>query len=185
MGVRGQIRNLDAVLREFLHDYDPGAGGVDGVSDKAVVTFPVEIAWFPFLHTGATSSIPAGEGGTQNIYTVPADEIHRVHLVHVERASGDNQLDTIVAQFPGGYRNNLSNFDLLNIANATGGARIYWPDPSGQQSPYFVAPTPILLPPATSLIVNPAGVGVAASVFNVRIYLERCKAFRAIEPDPD
>lgn len=183
MAIKGEIRNLDAVLRDMLVNYQPGEGGVDQVAAMAVVTLPIEVAWFPYYTNSTTAVITAASGDNWQIYSVPADEIHRIHAVQLERDSGDNELEAVIAQFPPGYRGGDATWPLLRIANATGGSRLYWPDPSGQQSPYFVAPTGVLLPPGGLLLVTASAVGVSVSQFDIRVYVERCKVFRALEPD--
>ncbi len=83
--------------------------------------------------------------------------------------------------WPKGY---FLDRDTFRIIALDGDANeIFWPDVPSEQAIAWQIPGPLFLEPGSKVVLRPAGVGVAASVFQYDLIMKRCKLIRALPPD--
>lgn len=177
---QGQIRNLDAVLLEWLSQYRPGPDGVEGVGGSPIVTLPIPMWADYFWVDRPTLNLTAGQSTNEMLFTVPEDE--RVALLYVllVRTSGDNNFVDLNVVFPVGYGSGDRQVTLLGLT--TPATSIFWPDGERQTADNALHAAEVIMEPGSLLRVRPDGSGIAATVGSSRILLRRCKMFRARAP---
>lgn len=171
----GDLKGGDRALMEMLDHYrGPEHIGLN-------ITLPVE-NWDRYAYFHAESyTRDAGDGDTFTALTIPLDVRAMLIAYRVFRASGDGTLSDLEIRYPLAYSSSAISSILVSATTVTS---LFWPDPSGVQSSlgYMKGPTPLLLEPGTLLDVDPAGDGVAETVFASRIDLIYCKIVRAQAP---
>lgn len=177
----GQIQDLPLALREYLRNYYPGGKGLDAING-CFIAFPVP-AWAEASVYDSASMASMGAGASTNIefLTVPQNQRWWLDGLRITRASGDNTVNQIQVNYPAGYTNNATGMPL--IAWSTASAQFFWPDLGQQANIQYMAGGPLLLEPGSKLQINPAGAGVAATVFAYHLQYRRMLLTRAQTAD--
>lgn len=179
----GEIPGLDVAYLQALRQYRPGLLGPCYVGNLLIPTLSVpEWSVWSWLEADAAPSQGAGSTDVVTIFTVPPDERAWLDGVVILRASGDNTIINLDITYPADYRSAaVPAIDLIYLATVN--ARIFWPDPAGQQTIDHGNPLgPILLEPGCTVRFDPNGAGVAATIWDYKIRLRRTKLIRALSP---
>lgn len=182
-GTSGVLPGLNQALLQHLANYRPGDIGICELDPKLQITLPMTgWEWYGWGDQ-ADVSIPAGDGQNEPalLFTVPMGERAWLDNIHIERASGDNQLIMLEVIYGPGYRSGTGLSRLLSLSPANN--NIYWPDPTGAQALALASGMePILMEEGTIVQVKPSGAGVAISVYNVQLRLRRTPVGRVRAP---
>jgi len=173
---------LDTTILEVVRAFRQAAiYPASAVSPDMVVVLPVP-AWAEFAFVNNVSvNYTAGQAAFITVLQIPANERAWLDGIEFNRASGDNQIDTIQIIQPEGYGS--GNREAVLIAEGSGATRLWWPDPGNGQTIIQGMPMgPLLLEPLALIQLRSTGAGVGASVFDAQVFRRRMKLTRASAP---
>lgn len=177
----GVMPGLEWSLLHLLRNFRPADMGIAGLNEKIQLTLPMpDWAKYVFLLRGSTASIDAGSGASIVIHTVPTDERARLLFARYNRASGDNLVATMPITFPTDYFEGAA--ELLLIELSANAVNLHWPDLPAEQAITYQVPAPMDLLPGTDIILKPASQGVAATIYDFTLLIERTKLVPAMAP---
>lgn len=149
------------------------------LGDVYVPVFIVpDLLYYGFNKEGTSPSVAAGATSAVAVLTVPTDERWVLYALRVQRATGDNTIDSINVAYDTPYRTGPSSTHRLT---GTGLAATEVSVPNGATALAYGA-LGILLEPGTTLGLTTSGVGVAASTFGGQALVRVTKVVRASTP---